>query len=349
MNNLKVAILYQAKVPLAVNGILKPMKKGGYSDSGADIALALVYNGIEVITPVSLPKEETDLDWVFADTAEGIEAAISKGANLFWLNTVLYARHPILNYSGKKILIVGQHPESVERYDDKFYTNNLLREKLHSVPRSMLLSLKQEKKLEMKFPLVIKPVRGRGSQGVVVVYTKEELNKRLKEIISAGIYGTKVIVEEFLPGKEITLSIMPPGKYEINSKILQKPNHWSLPVVERFNHINEVAPYNGVVAVVNNSRVLSRDELLSNEIKEISKKCEMAANLIGARAPIRIDCRKNRNGIYNIFDLNLKPNMTGTSRSHRSDQASLTTIAAKRIGWTYSELIKNMFFQNWSV
>lgn len=349
MKNLKVAILYQTIVPPAVDGILKPMKKGGYSDSGADIAMALVQNGIEVMTPVSLPKEETDLDWVFPDTAEGIETAISKGANLFWLNTVLYEKHPILNFSKEKILIVGQHPEIVERFDDKFFTNNFLKQKLLPIPKSVLLQEGDQLPKEFDFPLVIKPVRGRGSQGVAVVYTKEELHKRINEIIFAEIYGNKVMAEEFLPGKEITLSIMPPGKYEINNEILQKPNHWSLPAVERFNHINDIAPYNGIVAVVNNSRVLSQDELLSTEIKKISKKCEMAASFIGARAPVRIDCRKNRNGIYNIFDLNLKPNMTGTSRSHRSDQASLTTIAAKEIGWTYNDLIKNMLFQNWTV
>ena len=33
----KIAILYQAKPPPIKNGIQKPMKPGGYSDSGADI------------------------------------------------------------------------------------------------------------------------------------------------------------------------------------------------------------------------------------------------------------------------------------------------------------------------
>ena len=349
MNNLKVAVLYQNNVPPSVDGIIKPMKEGGYSDSGADIASALVQNGIEVITPVHLPKEQTDLEWVFPDTEEGIETAISKGANLFWLNTVLYGTHPILNFKNENILIVGQDPENVERMDDKFFTNNFLKQKSLPIPKSVLLWEGNQLSQEFDFPLVIKPVRGRGSQGVAVVYNLKELNRGIKKIISAGIYGSKVMTEEFLPGEEITLSIMPPGKYKIGNNIIERSVHWSLPVVRRFNHINEIIPYNGVEAVVMNSHLLPLNQMESIEIKEIVAYCELAAKLIESRAPIRIDCRKNINGKYNIFDLNLKPNMTGTSRPHRSDQDSLTMIAARGIGWTYADLIKNIIFQNWPI
>ncbi|KFC18213.1 hypothetical protein [Epilithonimonas lactis] len=43
-----VAILYQAQEPPAVDGIKKPMKPGGYSDSGTNIAYSLHQQGIEV-------------------------------------------------------------------------------------------------------------------------------------------------------------------------------------------------------------------------------------------------------------------------------------------------------------
>lgn len=39
---MKIAVLYQKCALPAVNGILKPMKPGGYSDSGADIAYCLL-------------------------------------------------------------------------------------------------------------------------------------------------------------------------------------------------------------------------------------------------------------------------------------------------------------------
>jgi len=349
MNNLKVAILYQSKVPPSVDGIIKPMKEGGYSDSGADIALALVQNKIEVITPVDLPQTQNDFDWVFPDSLEGIETAILKGANTFWLNTVLYATHPILKFRERKLFLVGQAPDSVQIFDNKFYTNNLLREKSLPVPSSVLLGLEDNSELELKFPLVIKPVRGRGSQGVAIVYNRLELDDLRKKLVYAKIYGTHVMVEEFLPGEEITLSIMPPGKYRFNGKIVEKKSHWALPPVHRFNHINEIAPYNGIVAVVNNSSLLPQNKIQINEIKKIIRYCEAAANLIKARAPIRIDCRQDKNGKYFIFDLNLKPNMTGASRSHRADQDSLTMIAARGIGWNYPDLVINILMQRWKM
>ena len=349
MNDPKVAILYQSKIPPAVDGIVKPMKEGGYSDSGADIALALVHSEIGVITPKSAPNEKTDLDWVFPDSEEGIESAILKGANTFWLNTVLYATHPIVKFKDRKLFLVGQNPESVHRFDNKFYTNNLLRENFFPVPGSVLSGIEDNSIFELKFPLVIKPVRGRGSQGVAIVYNRLELDNMRKELIYAKIYGTHMMVEEFLPGKEITLSIMPPGKYGFNGKIIDKKNHWALPPVHRFNHINEIAPYNGIVAVVNNSTIVPDDESESPGIKDIIQYCEAAAQLIEARAPIRIDCRQDKNGKYFIFDLNLKPNMTGASRPNRSDQDSLTMIAARGIGWNYPDLIINIFLQYWEI
>ena len=344
---LRVAILYQAKAPPAVDGIVKPMKKDGYSDSGADIAHALVLNKIEVISPVDLPKAQNDFDWVFPDSLEGIETAISRGANILWLNTVLYAAHPILKFKKRNLFIVGQDPESVQIFDNKFYTNKYLREKSLPIPKSTILKLEEESNLN--FPLVIKPIRGRGSQGITVVQNKRELDDEMIEIISAKIYGNVVMVEEFLAGKEITLSIMPPGKYSFNSKIVDKKGYWALPPVHRFNHINGIAPYSGLVAVVNNSVALTCDEINSKEIETIIQYCEEAANLIEAKAPIRIDCRQDKNGDYFIFDVNLKPNMTGASRSHRKDQDSLTMIAAKKIGWNYPDLIRNILCQYWAL
>lgn len=347
MTHLKVAILFQSTPPPAIEGIIKPMKEGGYSDSGADIALALQQKNIDLITPVISPKAENDFDWVFPDSHEGIESAIKKGANTFWLNTVLHSKHPILKFTNSSLLIVGQEPKKVEIFDDKFYTNNLLRAQSLPIPSSHLLDANED--TANNFPVVLKPVRGRGSQGVVLVHNEKELREEVAKLIATKKYGAKAIAETFLPGKEITITIMPPGDYTINNKHVKKERHWSLPPVERFNHINGIAPYNGIVAVVNNSRILPNNEASVKELKEISTWCELAGEIIGARAPIRIDCRKNDAGVYQIFDLNMKPNMTGASRPHRKEQDSLTMIAAKGIGWTYQDLIFNILSQYWAL
>lgn len=114
----KIAILYQANPAPPRDGVVKPMKKGGYSDSGADLAFALKQKHT-VLTPTITPQENIDLDWVFPDTLEGIKEALDQGADVLWLNTVLHSGHPIKKFVNKGIELVGQDPDMVDRYDRK--------------------------------------------------------------------------------------------------------------------------------------------------------------------------------------------------------------------------------------
>ncbi|MBW8688229.1 ATP-grasp domain-containing protein [Chitinophaga rhizophila] len=344
-----VALLYQAQQPPARNGILKPMKPGGYSDSGADIAYALREKQVPVSTPAIHPQLTIDLDWVFPDTEAGIRHALAKGAQVLWLNTILYNGHPVEAFLKKGIAAVGQLPRNTDLYDDKWTTNKLLQRNNLPIPPAILINKDNlhDYQLNFPFPAVAKPIRGRGSEGVKVVYRQTELDEILDEMFSADKFGSAVYVEKYLPGKEVTITVMPPGKYVIKGVCQEKINYWSLPPVERFNHEEGVAPYNGTVAVVNNSKVMEDDVLQSQAVITLCKQCESAAALVGARAPVRIDCRQDEQGRYFLFDLNMKPNMTGASRPHRMDQDSLSALAARRIGWSFPDLLENMLRQQW--
>ncbi|MEP7257924.1 MAG: carboxylate--amine ligase, partial [Flavitalea sp.] len=59
-----IAILYQSGPAPEKEGVKKPMKPGGYADSGADIGYALSEKKIPLITPVKNPSVNNDLDWV---------------------------------------------------------------------------------------------------------------------------------------------------------------------------------------------------------------------------------------------------------------------------------------------
>lgn len=355
MNNFEttasVAILYQAEIPPVKNGILKPMKPGGYSDSGADIGYALKQAGINVITPVASPDLERDLDWVFPDTQKGIEDARARGATTLWLNTVLFAGHPVEAAINNGVAIVGQVPGIADIYDDKLVTNDLLRSNLLPIPETVLIHANDVAgvSIPFMFPVVAKPVRGRGSQGVVVIRNTGDLPKVLNDLFAEQQYGAAVYIEPYLPGEEITITVMPPGNYILHGKECIYDKHWSLPPVKRFNHQDGVAPYNGVVAVINNSSVLNEDELETDSIKSVRRECEHAAALVQAKAPVRIDCRADATGKFYLFDLNMKPNMTGASRPNRMDQDSLTALAARKIGWSFTDLLLNMLRQRWTL
>ncbi|GAA5220690.1 ATP-grasp domain-containing protein [Membranihabitans marinus] len=346
----KIAILYQFQPAPQRQGLIKPMKPGGYADSGADIAFELIKNGWNIITPVDEPKVWKDSDWVFPDHREGIQDAIKKGSNILWLNTVLHSRHAILDNLHKDIRIIGHLPSLVDEYDNKWTTSQWLKSQNIPTPNSILI--KEEDKnseFDIRFPVVLKPILGRGSQGVLMVANAMALKEKLIEVFSSKRFGSSIYLEEFLTGQEITITVMPAGKYRYKSstEYIEKP--WCLPVVTRFNHHRGIAPYNGVVAVVQNSRLLDVSQQNTKEVQDAVICCEKVGHLLKIRAPIRIDCRADDTGKFYLFDINLKPNMTGPSREHRLNQDSLTSLAASGLGWTYTDLLENIIRQSWKI
>jgi D-alanine-D-alanine ligase-like ATP-grasp enzyme len=204
----------------------------------------------------------------------------------------------------------------------------------------------------LTFPdIIVKPIRGRGSQGVARVQTFDAMIQHITDLFESGLYGDKVMIEEYLPGDEVTISVLPPGTYynPVTKLEFVKESYWTFNPVIRTGHVDGVAPYNGVVAVTKNSRALL-DEELTTEMQTVCEHCERAAAICSARAIIRIDCRFDRNGKGKLFDLNMKPNMTGSGRIGRDDQDSLVAIACRgtaSIGmWNYAYLLYNLLLQS---
>ncbi len=352
-----VAILYQALPPPLINGLRKDAKPGGYSDGGADIAFALRKAGVNVVTPTSSPDPFKALDWVFPDTIEGIRGAGAAGASVLWANTVLFEGHP-LETALTDFNIVGQLPAAMQAFDDKFDTNRLLGEARLPVAQSFLLSGRAKENVcalsdveqaciarSMSFPMIVKPVRGRGSQGVTAVKNIGELRDAAAALIEAATFGDMLMVEEFLGGDEMTITIMPPASPRPDGS--QARTHWALRPVYRFDQRDGVAPYNGDVPVTANSVAISPERLRNPSIVAMIKACVSAAELVDARTAIRIDCRADQHGTFKLFDLNMKPNMTGPGRPGRQDQDCLSAIAARADGWSYVDLLQAMLVAKW--
>lgn len=155
-------------------------------------------------------------------------------------------------------------------------------------------------KYGLDFPVVGKPIRGRGSHGVKVCRSMEELSIHAAEILGES---PRIILEQFLSGAEGTVTTMPPST--------EAPEYWAMPVVVRYNHMDGVAPYNGVVAVAANSKVPPREEMEADAAyAAIARECEQVAKLLQATAPMRIDVRRvsDEPGTpFALFDVNPKP------------------------------------------
>ncbi|MEL6923455.1 MAG: carboxylate--amine ligase, partial [Bacteroidota bacterium] len=226
------------------------------------------------------------------------------------------------------------------------YTNELLRQHQLDLPTAHLLS-EGDTLPACNFPLVLKPLRGRGSQGVQLIEDTIQLEAAIEKFFSSRSYGHKVVLETYLSGKEITTTVMPPGTYRINDKKVVHEKHWCLHPVERINHVNGITPYSGQVPVSANSHLMPMEVLKLPAMQRIIQQCAYAAERIDARAPIRIDSRADTAGTYRLFDVNLKPNMTGASRPHRAGQNSLSAIAAAALNWNYTDFIWNILQQRW--
>lgn len=276
----------------------------GYQDSGADIAYLLSQNAhIDVLAPD--PRE--DAGWTFPDNEAGVVSAVEQGATHLWANTIVFGSHllqtsAVLERYGDSIKVVSQPPLLVELFDDINVVNSLLRRTGNfNLPRGWAFSdgpdvIKTMQEANLPFPVVAKPIRGRGSHGVKVCKSLDEFVGHAHILFSES---PQIMVEEFLAGEEATVTVMPPAEGG-------DAKYWALPVVTRFNHQDGIAPYNGAVAVTSNSRAVADDS--DPAYAEVSRQCERAAALIGVTAPIRIDVRRYRPGSnFALFDVNMKP------------------------------------------
>ncbi|KAK4141355.1 uncharacterized protein C8A04DRAFT_39190 [Dichotomopilus funicola] len=374
---LRVAVLYQELDPPPVNGIRKPKKPNGYRDSSADIAYTLQsspsHPPIDLITPTPGPDSldpTLESAWSFPDTEAGILDALSRGATHIWANTVLFASHPLQTSSRiaaefglDRIRVVGQGPLTLGKYDDKAWTAEWLRRTKgfkFTLPRSWVVREEEgvgelERLVaqgEVTFPVVAKPIRGRGSHGVKVCRGKEEWMAHVEGLWKES---PAVLVEKFLAGEEATVTVLPPvvGNDDINSYDNNEvgedgtdKGYRALPIVRRFNHADGVAPYSGIVAVTANSRVVPREEVERDPTYvRAMDECKRAAELLRVAGPIRIDVRRRRDepgSEFALFDVNMKPNVTGPGRPGRDDQANLSLLAAEGLGWNYDRYLRRV-------
>jgi D-alanine-D-alanine ligase len=141
-----------------------------------------------VITPVDNPDPTVESDWSFGDTEEGVLEAVKAGANILWANTTLHSTCSLVTLKDKlqaDLRFVGQDPFDFEKYEDKAWLNDWLNQgELEGwFPRSWLVRNTESEKLKsVELPAVVKPVRGRGSHGVSLVRTDDDLVQRVNEL-----------------------------------------------------------------------------------------------------------------------------------------------------------------------
>ena len=165
-------------------------------------------------------------------------------------------------------------------------------------PKFLLYSFNKTKKdlvrlveKKLKFPVVIKPIN-EGSSVNVFICNKNNIFKRLKNL---EIYK-KIIIEEFIPGREIQAAII--GKKKLGA-IELKPKRKFYDYQAKYNpkaKTEHIIPIN-----------LSQKKY--NDLMNISMKVH---NLIGCRGVTRSDFKYYKDKFY-LLEINTQPGMTKLS------------------------------------
>ena len=165
-------------------------------------------------------------------------------------------------------------------------------------PKFLLYSFNKTKKdlvrlveKKLKFPVVIKPIN-EGSSVNVFICNKNNIFKRLKNL---KIYK-KIIIEEFIPGREIQAAII--GKKKLGA-IELKPKRKFYDYQAKYN---PKAKTEHIIPID-----LSQKKY--NDLMNISMKVH---NLIGCRGVTRSDFKYYKDRFY-LLEINTQPGMTKLS------------------------------------
>ncbi len=200
---------------------------------------------------------------------------------------------------------------------NKAATQTLFKEQGIPVPELVIVNDKTEKHFflngHLKFPVVVKPACEGSSIGVKIVHEKEELGVALREAFG---YGNEVLVERFIPGRELTVGIL-------GTK--------ALPVIEvipKTKFFDFSAKYqSGETRYDIPARISDR---VAGNVQELALR---AFHALGCRHLSRVDVMLEDERDPYVLEINTIPGFTSTS---------LLPKAARVIGLDFAQLCLNI-------
>jgi len=166
---------------------------------------------------------------------------------------------------------------------------------------------------DMVFPVVIKPNDQGSTIGLTVVKDESELDHAIE---LARQFANVVLIEEFIVGKEITVTVIGDKAYPI------------VEIVPSHGLYDYECKYNKGMTEYFCPAIIDKD--LTKAIHESALKIH---RLLGCRHYSRVDFRLDKNGKAWFLELNTLPGMTETS---------LVPKSAKASGLSFPELIQTI-------
>jgi len=186
----------------------------------------------------------------------------------------------------------GSDAAASERAFDKALAKETFAAAGIPTPRHVVVERDVRRLSSMKPPVVVKPARQGSSYGVTIVMDAAKLDRAIEQ---AWRYGQKLLVEEFVEGREFTVGILD-GR--------------ALPVVEIVTDrefFDFEAKYNGESEEIVPAKI---DALTAERIQDVALRAHRS---LGCRDYSRVDVMLGGNGELFVLEVNTLPGLTEQS------------------------------------
>tara|TARA_B100000029_G_C17499433_1_gene932145 strand:- start:405 stop:1325 length:921 start_codon:yes stop_codon:yes gene_type:complete len=203
---------------------------------------------------------------------------------------------------------------------DKMLSRVIFKKNKLKVPKYFLIEKnykgnveKKIKRKKIKFPIVIKPNNEGSSLGVYICKNRKNFKKNYNKIKNEY---NKILVEEYIPGKEIQVAVMgnkPLGAIELIPK-------------------REFYDYEAKYSSDAKTKHVMPAKLKKNKYKEVLRIAKKAHKVLGCKGVTRSDFRFFKDNFY-LLETNTQPGMT---------KLSLVPEIAKYCGIKFDNLVEWM-------
>lgn len=186
----------------------------------------------------------------------------------------------------------------------------------NNLPTAKSVSVRDKKKAtpplkDINFPIIVKPADGGSSLGHTVLYDANTLDKAITEAFK---YGEKVLIEEYIKGKEIAAAVLNGVPLPL---VHIKPLH------DMYDYECKYTPGMSSYEVPASLKTQTTTRIQDYAVKMY--------NLLGCSSYSRVDFLLKENDEMVILEANTLPGMTSTS---------LLPKAAKAAGISFEELLE---------
>jgi carbamoyl-phosphate synthase large subunit len=297
------------KIPVLITGVA-----GGVIGRQCMKALELAQTDYKIITcdinPNSLGLYLADNSYIVPKVTDGkYLETIFRLCEKEGIKVVIPGSEPELEklceyqeeFKNKGILLLANDPKVIKTCQDKWLTNDFLKENSFKYPKSYIPKDKDDVD-QLPFPVIIKPTSGgSGSKGVFIAQNPDELTFFIEYLKKQGMDS---IIQEYVGSadEEYTVGVL----HSLDGE------HLGTFVLKRIVKLglstkSSVKDYNNDEVYIISSGV---SQGIVDDFPDVAEFALKVAESLKSRGPLNIQCRKTDQGIF-LFEIN--PRFSGTT------------------------------------